>query len=142
MLRLDQNALSAPNTYFGYWAAFLIFLVVVRGLLVLCVLPGLEGWDEFQHLAYIDYLDRHGQAPVMLEARVDHTFLAAIAKYPQSRLGRSAGSQTYQEFWNGAPRRTCRRLAMPVQSFMRRSTRPGIIGWCCRYIRRWGAWRT
>ncbi|MGN6371247.1 MAG: glycosyltransferase family 39 protein [Phycisphaerae bacterium] len=92
------------------WVVFLLLLVMVRGLFVLSVKPAFEGWDEYQHLAYIDFLDAHGHMPRIGDS-VDASFVAAVVKYPEPPLGgaalRASGGVDYTQFWHGAtPERT------------------------------------
>src|SRR5216684_8021753 len=41
----------------------LTLLIVARGVFVLCVLPPFEGWDEYQHIAYIVYIKEQREIP-------------------------------------------------------------------------------
>jgi hypothetical protein len=42
----------------------LIAAFLARGPLYLSVFPPFEGWDEYQHLGYIAYLDQARRIPV------------------------------------------------------------------------------
>src|SRR6476620_4199097 len=46
-------------------ASLLIAAFLARGPLYLSVFPPFEGWDEYQHLAYIVHLDSTGAIPVL-----------------------------------------------------------------------------
>lgn len=83
--------------------ALLLLLVLVRGVALLCVLPLMEGWDEYQHVAYVDYIARYGKIPKPGEAQVAPELLRAAAAYPQSQWGYeqfwSWGTLTYDQYW-------------------------------------------
>ena len=54
---------SPPCSHF--WRrlrVFLVALVVCRGIVVLSILPPFEGWDEYQHVAYVEHMRQTGQA--------------------------------------------------------------------------------
>ncbi len=86
-----------------WFCALLVTLFLVRGLFVLSVLPPYEGWDEYQHIAYIEHLAQTGRAPVLHESQVPPTLHPELARYPHSRLGadqvRRIGGLPYDEFW-------------------------------------------
>ncbi len=45
-----------PTVGGASWRAIrrlLTALVLARGVMLMCVLPPLEGWDEYQHVAYV-----------------------------------------------------------------------------------------
>ncbi|MFQ5423441.1 MAG: hypothetical protein ACE5F9_05610 [Phycisphaerae bacterium] len=79
----------------------LIFLV--RGMFVLSVLPPFEGWDEYQHLAYIAFLVEKGRDPVLKQSRVPRSLYPAIVAYPQARFAvdqvGGLGALSYEDFW-------------------------------------------
>jgi hypothetical protein len=91
--------------------AFLLLLMifVVRGVILLCVVPPFEGWDEYQHLGYIDYCAQYGKDPVLGEAQLDPAFSRAVARFPQPSAGTvfqtlgEFGIITYQEYWKSGP---------------------------------------
>ena len=63
------------------WRAYcglLVSLFLVRGMWLLCVIPPLEQWDEYQHVAYFQHLVEHGEAPVLLAANNLQCNLAQI----------------------------------------------------------------
>ena len=68
-------------------------------------MPPFEGWDEYQHLAYIDAVERAPDKPVVLDkAIVRRGFLAAVLKFPQpvsvmNQLGYH-GALTYAQYWS------------------------------------------
>lgn len=78
--------------------------IVVRGILYLCILPPFEGWDEYQHVAYIQYLIEKNKAPLIDQAVVSRNLLARLAAYPQPQRMvdqiRSTGARNYESFYN------------------------------------------
>jgi hypothetical protein len=54
----------------AWWlvAGLLIAAFLARGPLYLSVFPPFEGWDEYQHLGYIAYLDQARRIPVFGES--------------------------------------------------------------------------
>ena len=96
---------SSPPT--ASWRAFrwlLVALVLCRGLVILCVMPPFEGWDEYQHVGYIEHIRETGHAPVLWETRVPPALLAEALKFPQpacaikDQLG-ALGGVGYETYW-------------------------------------------
>jgi hypothetical protein len=82
-------------------ASILVSLFVLRGIVLLCILPPFEMWDEYSHLAHVDHLATTHRLTIYGQTQVPREFLAAMAKYP---LPASAGfGQTYADFWAGRP---------------------------------------
>ena len=88
------------------WGIFVVLLLatyVARGVLLACVVPPLEMWDEFQHVAYIDCVTRTGRSPVFPDSRVDATLLNQILKLPtcpwEWRWLSRYGELTYAQYW-------------------------------------------
>jgi hypothetical protein len=85
----------------------LVALFVARGISLLCVIPPLEQWDEYQHIAYIQHFADRGEAPVLLaaDAVVGDAVLRQAASMPQPApmLGQTAGTgaRSYAEYWEG-----------------------------------------
>jgi hypothetical protein len=79
-------------------------LVVCRGLVALCVLPPFEGWDEYQHVAYVEHVRATGKAAVLWETAVPPALLAKVVTFPQpavavkDQLG-AFGGVDYATFW-------------------------------------------
>lgn len=93
------------------FSVLLALLFAVRGVLVICVLPPFEGWDEYQHLAYIVHLIEKGSPPDLAAGSiVPRSMYPWLAKYPHCRFGtdqlRPLGAQSYDEYWNGAAAET------------------------------------
>ena len=72
----------------AWWlvAGLLIAAFLARAPLYLSVFPPFEGWDEYQHLGYIAYLDQTGTIPVFSTAtRVPLTIRPLVIAVPHSR---------------------------------------------------------
>ena len=52
--------------------------VLARGVMLMCVLPPLEGWDEYQHVAYVHSMHETGRRPVYGEAVVPRALLESV----------------------------------------------------------------
>jgi hypothetical protein len=85
-------------------AGLLIAAFLARAPLYLSVFPPFEGWDEYQHLAYIAHLDETGTIPVFDESWVSAALRPLLISAPHSQWGgdqvRQWGARSYPEFWN------------------------------------------
>src|SRR5688572_12260380 len=95
----------------AWWlvAGLLIAAFLARAPLYLSVFPPFEGWDEYQHLAYIVHLDQTGAIPVVgPDTRVPSALRPLVVALPHSRWGgeqvKEWGGLPYAEFWNAPPR--------------------------------------
>jgi len=97
---------DAPRTP-AYWPRvrrLLVGLVLCRGVVALCVVPPFEGWDEYQHVGYVEHVRQTGQAPVLWKTSVSPQLLAEVVKFPQppvavkDQLG-ALGAVDYAAFW-------------------------------------------
>lgn len=93
------------------WPAFcalMSLLFLARGLFILTVLPPLEGWDEYQHVAYIEFLRHEGRPPVLGQDMVPLSLHDEIVRVPHGTLAlqqlRKLGALSYDEFWNAPAR--------------------------------------
>lgn len=81
-------------------------LILVRGILVLCVLPPFEGWDEFSHISYVVYLKEQKQLPILGSSNTPESMAGMLASYPHpwgdwTQTGANGwGSRTYDHFWD------------------------------------------
>ena len=80
---------SPPCSHF--WRrlrVLLVALVVCRGVVVLSILPhSFEGWDEYQHVAYVEHMRRTGGEPVAGQTTVAPALLSELAgRFPQPDL--------------------------------------------------------
>jgi hypothetical protein len=88
----------------SWWlaAGALIAAFLARGPLYLSVLPPFEGWDEYQHLAYIVHVDETGTLPVY-ENRVPASLRPLVVSMPHSVSGSEQlhdwGVLSYNDFW-------------------------------------------
>lgn len=84
--------------------ALLALLVVARGVVLMVAMPPFEGWDEYQHVAYVEHLRQGGGTPVVGATRVPPAVLAEAVNSPQPAsavrdgLG-GAGGVGYPQFW-------------------------------------------
>ncbi len=85
-------------------AGLLGLIVVARGLALICALPPFEGWDEYQHVGYVEHLAAGGATPVVGVTDVPRAVLAGAVAFPQpysavrDGLGAS-GAVGYSRFW-------------------------------------------
>jgi hypothetical protein len=91
----------------AWWlvAGLLIIAFLARAPLYLSVFPPFEGWDEYQHLAYIVHLDETGTIPVFDEKdRVSLALRPLVIAMPHSQWGgeqvQEWGALTYADYWN------------------------------------------
>src|SRR5687767_3807314 len=103
----DTSVTSHQRTGSRAWwlvAGLLITAFLARGPLYLCVFPPFEGWDEYQHLAYIAHLDETGTIPVFNDSWVSVALRPMLIGVPHSQSGgdqvRQWGALSYPEYWN------------------------------------------
>ena len=81
----------------------LVALVLCRGFVLLCVIPPFEGWDEFQHVAYIVHLSESGQRPILGTTIVPRSLQARLSTFPHGpyalKMLESTGAVDYGTFW-------------------------------------------
>jgi len=101
---------ARAHTHSREWwlvAGLLIAAFLARGPLFLSVFPPFEGWDEYQHLAYIEHLDETGTIPVFDESWVSGALRPLLTAEPHSQWGgdqvRQWGARSYSEYWNSPP---------------------------------------
>jgi len=94
-----------------------IAIYVLRAAALLSILPPLEGWDEYQHLARVAYLVENGRSPTLGESVVPRSLYPVLAALPHSRLGAEqlgglgalpyraveAGDVRLASYWDGPP---------------------------------------
>ena len=80
---------GAPMGARAWWlvAGLLIAAFLARGPLYLSVFPPFEGWDEYQHLAYIVHLDEAGTIPAVTKDRVSLALRPLVIAMPHSASG-------------------------------------------------------
>lgn len=83
--------------------ALLVALFIVRGLFVLSMLPPFEGWDEYQHIAFIQFYNENGREPVLGESLVPRSLYPELVRFPHPPFGaeqvRRIGALSYEQFW-------------------------------------------
>jgi dolichyl-phosphate-mannose-protein mannosyltransferase len=83
----------------------LTLLIIARGVFVLCVLPPFEGWDEYQHIAYMVYIKEQRKLPRYGHSTVPKSIKDMVGRYPHApydadHMGPGGwGAKTYSEFW-------------------------------------------
>lgn len=97
---------SKPKFRWRVFVATLLGIYLLRGIVLACVVPPLEMWDEYQHLAYIDCVASTGHVPVLGTDRVNPNLLRQILRLPASapewaQLSRF-GALTYAQYWDRA----------------------------------------
>ena len=94
--------------YGFFWLLIVIFLL--RGMAIQCFYPPLEGPDEYQHIAVIQYLVENRSLPVYGEAKVPVSLYDDIVANPHPNHSadqtRRIGAQSYETFYAGTPVRT------------------------------------
>lgn len=89
----------------AWWliVGLLIAAFLARAPLYLSVFPPFEGWDEYQHIAYLVHLDETGSVP-LYDSRVSLSLLSLIVGMPHPASGaeqvREWGALPYAEYWN------------------------------------------
>jgi hypothetical protein len=110
----ERGGTALPFAHSGraWWlaAGLLIAAFLARGPLYLSVFPPFEGWDEYQHLAFIVHLDETGAVPLAHEAsRVSVAMRPLLLAVPHPVAGaeqlREWGVLSYAEYWNAPARR-------------------------------------
>lgn len=76
-----MKTFSPTNSWFCY-CLLLISFFLVKSIVYMSVVPPFEGWDEYQHLAYMTYLDEHDSRPIMNNSFVSRKLLEEIVSYP------------------------------------------------------------
>jgi len=103
MANPDSPAGDAGRRPWSRFRWLLTGLVLCRGLVYLCVLPPFEGWDEYQHVGYVEQIRATGRTPVLWQTKYPPGLLRRVVEFPQCRfaldqIGR-LGAVGYAEFW-------------------------------------------
>lgn len=100
----EATIVAGPSSFGRRVSWLIVGLVALRGLAALCVLPPFEGWDEYQHVVYVERMREGLGRPTPGEAAVPPALLARVVAWPQPHsvisdaLGRF-GAVGYGEFW-------------------------------------------
>lgn len=84
------------------FVALLVVLFLARALFLISILPPFEGWDEYQHIAYIQFLVENDREPVLHQDVVPRSLFGELVKYPHCFFGvdqvKRIGGVTYEQF--------------------------------------------
>ncbi len=90
------------NMPWGFLAA-ISTLFLGRGLILMCLYPPLEGFDEHKHIAYVVHMSEQGAPPIYGQASIPTSLYATFGTYPHSAYGAGhlepIGALDYQHFW-------------------------------------------
>ena len=126
----------------SWWlvAGLLIGAFLARGPLYLSVFPPFEGWDEYQHLAYIAHLDETGTIPVFNDSWVSVALRPLLIGVPHSQSGgdqvRQWGALSYPEYWNSPAPASGADRAAPSLIRLYQAQQPPLA-----YVVAWPIWR-
>ncbi len=85
----------------------LLGLFLVRGIQIQCLYPPLEGPDEYQHIAYLVYLNEEHHPPVYGQAWVPLSLYPNLVANPHSdydwQQTKNIGTLRYEEFYDNQP---------------------------------------
>ncbi|MCK6486555.1 MAG: hypothetical protein L6R00_20795 [Phycisphaerae bacterium] len=97
-----------PRTNWRGFVRVIVLLVLARGVIIACALPPFEGWDEYQHVAYIVHILETGEDPVLRQTSVPKSLLRAVVRFPQPPAAveqiEAAGAVDYATYWQRGPR--------------------------------------
>ena len=131
----------------AWWltAGSLIIAFLARGPLYLSVFPPLEGWDEYQHLAYIVHLDETGAIPVIGEHnRVSLALRPLVIGVPHSPWSsdqlKEWGALSYADYWNAPAPPTIADRAVSSSPRLYQAQHPPLA--YVLAIPMWRAWKT
>ena len=99
-----ESSGNAPLSLNRRFRALIVGLIVARGVLDLCVMPLFEGWDEYQHVAYVAHYLETGERAVFMQTRVPLSLLTAQREFPHSEVGRAqiaefGRPEGYESYW-------------------------------------------
>lgn len=93
-LKLDARAFSV----------LLVLLFILRGIQMQCLYPPLEGCDEYQHIAYLVFLNKHHHPPVYGQDVVPPSLYPELVANPHCNFDwqqtRRIGTRTYEDFYD------------------------------------------
>jgi len=99
-----ECAVARHDRVWPWLRLLLTGLVLSRGLVVLCVMPPFEAWDEYQHLGYITYLTDTERRPILGQSDVPISLLTQLPAFPHSQsalrqIG-TLGAVDYTTYWS------------------------------------------
>lgn len=100
----DIKSEADSRRKWGLFTALCVALFCLRGFFVLSVFPPLEGWDEYQHVAYVEYILEHDEAPIFNhDNEVPRSLHKELVRLPHSVLAidqlQGIGGVCYKDFW-------------------------------------------
>ena len=107
-----------------YRALALLWLCfVVRGVYYSSAMPLWEGYDEYSHFAFVEYLVQQGSLPVPGATRNSYEVESSLQAYPLpwTQQDLQPGAITYERWWSLTPADRARRLAGVLPSRARGS---------------------
>jgi hypothetical protein len=95
----EATGLSGPAI------SLLVALFLVRGFILAAMMPPFEGWDEYQHVGYIDHFARRNEPAVYPQAMLDAAYLRSVARFPRADEVplTGYGAATYSQYWRSGP---------------------------------------
>jgi len=100
---MEIPALPHRTPSWRLFTGLLLAVYCLRGIMLACIIPPLEMWDEFQHVAYIEFIGLHHRIPVLGQAQVSRPLMEAVIHLPQGRLEVSQiaayGAVDYERYW-------------------------------------------
>ena len=88
MINNNGNRRINKSSY-SVFVALLMILFVLRGLILLCVYPPLEGIDEHKHLGYLAFVSDTKSIPVYGQSVVPAFLYKDLRNNPHSHYGAS-----------------------------------------------------
>lgn len=108
MGRSSMEKTRSIKPYGFFWLLIVIFLL--RGMAIQCFYPPLEGPDEYQHIAVIQYLVENRSLPVYGLAMVPVSLYNDIVANPHPKHSeeqtRRIGALSYEDYYTREPART------------------------------------
>jgi hypothetical protein len=103
------------------WRAYrliLLGLFISRGVVLLCVIPPFEAWDEYQHVAYVTHLAETGERPQFGTSSVAESLLREVILFPGADFAvdqlADVGLLSYEDYWADGASATFRPPSAPV----------------------------
>ncbi|MBI1853817.1 MAG: glycosyltransferase family 39 protein [Planctomycetes bacterium] len=82
----------------------LVIVFIAAGVVTICIVPPFEGWDEYQHGAYVQWVWQTGRIPILGDAMIDPALLEKLREFPHPRGARqqleSLRLESYAEYWS------------------------------------------
>ena len=93
--------------------------MICRGLVILCVMPPFEAWDEYQHVGYVEHVRETGRAAVLNETMVPQALLEEVVKFPQPQHAvdeqlKHHGAVGYASYWGDPAQAQYRGGTLPL----------------------------